>query len=70
MKKILTVLPFVLASLLSACATNQLYDSFQSSAREKCNSLPESDRSACVARNRDSYDTYKKKREEVGGGVK
>lgn len=56
--------------LLSACTTESWYDVMQEAARDKCNQSTDIDRTACLNRNRDSYDTYKKKREEVVSGSK
>ena len=63
MRRILAWPAMALAFLLSACSTAQMYDSLQTSARNNCEKMQGADRAACLDRNKDSYDTYKKKRD-------
>ncbi|HJU71448.1 MAG TPA: hypothetical protein VJ603_06350 [Paucimonas sp.] len=60
----------ILALLLSACTTHDIYDLLQEEARDNCNKLPDIDRSACLKRSQGDYNTYMKRREEAISGPK
>jgi hypothetical protein len=58
---------FVLAalSLLSACTTEQAYYVGQQFQGSQCSQLPDKhDYDACMNRNRGSYDSYRKERDQ------
>ncbi len=42
-----------------------MYNSLQTSARNNCEKMPETERASCLESNKDNCDAYKKKRDEV-----
>lgn len=52
---ILTVLP--------GCSSREAYNAGRAWQHAECNRMLEPERSACLARNNDDYDTYQKKRD-------
>lgn len=66
MKKFLTAfgLSLVGAALFGACSSKQIYDSGQAWQRNECQQLNDkAERDGCLANNKDSFETYKKKSE-------
>lgn len=59
----------LLAPLISACTTAQLYDSLQDNARDNCSKMSNTDRSACLKRIPGDYDSYRKERGKVTGAA-
>lgn len=57
----------VLVMLLSACTSQQIYDSLQDNARDECNTMSGPDRATCLDRVSASYDDYKKERNHPAG---
>ena len=51
--------------MLSACTQQQLYNSVKSNQRLKCEKEPPSKYEECMQQTQDSYDEYKREREEI-----
>jgi len=54
------------ALLLTACSSQQIYDSGQAWQRNECQKLGDkAERDRCLASNQDSFETYRKKSEST-----
>lgn len=54
------------AMMLGACSSQQIYDSGQAWQRNECQKLADkAERDRCLASNKDSFETYKKKSEST-----
>jgi hypothetical protein len=63
--RLLIPLVCVAALSLSACSTRFWYDSLQFRQKEYCETLGEPDRTECLRKAPDDYDSYQKQRREV-----
>ncbi|MGE3598365.1 MAG: hypothetical protein AB7N70_22710 [Dehalococcoidia bacterium] len=50
---------------LAACTARQGYEGVRAGERNRCWSLPETERERCLRRTEDDYDTYRRKRDDV-----
>ena len=55
----------IVAVLGSACTSRELYTAVQDNQRQSCLRLPPPEQSACMEGLGESYDSYKRQREEV-----
>ena len=64
--KLLDILVFFLSFIwLSGCTSQQLYRFGQDYQRDQCRNVPASEYQACLEQANESYDSYKRKRDEA-----
>ena len=64
MKAILVLMPLLVALSLSACTTEQAYNTGQAWQRNQCNKLPDkAEFDRCVSKTDTTYESYKRQRE-------
>ena len=51
--------------ILSGCSTRQVYDSIHGREKVQCQSLPQNEYEECMQQVDESYDNYKKNRDEL-----
>jgi hypothetical protein len=56
---------FLSLALLPACSNRQMYDAMQNRQKVLCQEAPRSEHQKCMDEASQSYDTYKRERENV-----
>lgn len=56
----------LMSLLLSSCSNRQMYNAVQSNRQIECQRLPAVQYDECMNELDESYDSYEKKREEIG----
>lgn len=65
MRGVLSLSVVMLVVLGSACTHQELYTAVQDNQRQSCMRLPPAEQSACMEGLGESYDSYKRQREEA-----
>lgn len=63
-----TLIALATATAMTACSTQNWYEGVRQSQVQHCQGLPDSQREACLRGTQDSYEQYKRKREEATQG--
>lgn len=64
--RINSVLYAILLLMLAAgCTSRNWYEGVKQSHQQQCKQMPDSERDECLAQHDDSYDQYKRKRQEI-----
>jgi len=65
MKKVANMLLVISIILVSACSTRAWYETVHQNQKLQCQKLPPSEYAECMEQASETYDKYKRKRDEV-----
>lgn len=65
MNKIAYLFLLLSVMFLQSCGSRQVYDALQHSQKQRCQNLPPSEYSECMERASQSYDNYRRERDEA-----